>query len=398
MVKPTTKGEAVAPSDSPTLAEIELSRIESNPWQPRTTAPTDEELGALLNSIKAVGQKMPVLVRANPKKEKFFQLGDGAMRMLVQRKLKKKTIIAMVQPLTDRQMKILAIAANTFVRLQDSDKEAAVYKLWESEFKTEEEGRPGARKDSEYTGIRDMERETGIGKDQIIRYLQSYEARKKIAAEDPRNKELKAAVEEVSTKDMAAIASVAKESPKIAQEIIKARTAESAPLRSKDVQEIVKAVKEAAPADKARVAEQIIFETRAEAKAIQEVKKATAERVEEIKADATSPEEKTKRAQKASSDRDEEDRRQELEAKQKAAIDREKLDGQQLQDFINLETAAKNWAMRTEANANETIFSRIANVRNQNVKRETISKVRAIALVMKEVAEKWAAFAAKFKE
>ena len=396
MTKPTPKKEAVAPSDSPALAEIELKRIESNPWQPRTTAPTDEELGDLLNSIKAVGQKMPILVRPSPKKENAYQVGDGAMRVLVQRKLGKKTITAMVQPLSDRQMKILAIAANTFVRLRDSDKESAVYKLWESEFKTEEEGQSGVRKDSEHTGIREMDRETGLGKDQILRYILGYETRNKISREA--SKETKAAVKDLSTKDMAALAPVARESPKLAQEIAVARTADDAPLKSKDVAEIARTYKEATPTERVKVTEQIITAKREEQKALQEVKKDTEKRVAEIRAETVAPEERAKRGEKAQSDRDEAVKKEEEDLKRKAAINQERLDGQQLQDFINLETAAKNWEQRTDANANDDLFRRIANVRNQNVKRETIGKIRAIAEKMQTVAKKWSDFAARFKE
>jgi len=187
MTKPAKKKNADNQVISPELAEIELSRIESNPWQPRgPTDPSDEEVQNLLNSIKAVGQKMPILVRQHPEKSGRFQLGDGAMRKLIQGRLGKKTIKAVIEPLTDRQMKILAIAANTFVRLRDADKEAAVYKLWESEFKTDEEGRPGVRKDAVYTGLREMERETGIAQPLITRYLQGYEARHKMMREAPR--------------------------------------------------------------------------------------------------------------------------------------------------------------------------------------------------------------------
>src|SRR5207249_2985010 len=100
MPKTQTKEEEVGPQGTnPVLREIELSKLDSNPWQPRATQPTDEELAELMNSIKAVGQKMPILVRPDPKREGRFQIGDGAMRRLVTGKLGMKTIMAMVQPL-----------------------------------------------------------------------------------------------------------------------------------------------------------------------------------------------------------------------------------------------------------------------------------------------------------
>jgi len=120
--KTSTKSETDPLRISPEFAEIELNKIESNPWQPRKTAPTDEEIADLMSSIKAVGQTSPIRVRPTPAKEGRFQVGDGSMRIQAMRALGLKTIRALIEPLSDKQMKILAIAANIFVKLRDSDK------------------------------------------------------------------------------------------------------------------------------------------------------------------------------------------------------------------------------------------------------------------------------------
>lgn len=390
--QPKTK-QTGDPITSPAFAEIELSRIDSNPWQPRATAPTDEELADLMNSVKAVGQRVPILVRPRPDKPGRYQVGDGMMRKLVAAKLGLKTVRAMVEQLTDKQMKILAIAANTFIRMRDSDKESAIYKLWESEYKTDEPDKR-ARKDTTYSGLREMERDTGIDHAMILRYLQGHETRNRIVQEAP--KEVKAAVRELSNKDMAALAPVAKEAPKLAREIAAARGDDE--IRSRDVAEIVRTYKDATPAEKVRATEEIITAKREEAKAIQKARDATDARVAEIRSEAASPEERTKRAKNAEAEREEASKREEAELLRQAAITKEREDGKQLQDFINLEMAAKNWVQRTEANTGEDIERRVKNVRNQNVARETVAKIRSIAGQNEIAARKWAEFAARFKE
>jgi len=175
--KTTTK--TARQETTPTLMEIGRDKLVSNPWQPRKTLPTDEELGDLLNSIKAIGQKTPILVRPHPTKAGIYEVADGAMRVAVQRRLHKPTILAMVEPLTDRQMKIFALAQNVFVRLKDNDKEKAVYNLWATEFKPADEAPRvrGERANVEFRGVREMERETGMDHSTITGYLQAHAAR-----------------------------------------------------------------------------------------------------------------------------------------------------------------------------------------------------------------------------
>src|SRR6266487_450755 len=78
------------------FAEIELGKIESNPWQPRSVAPTDDELADLMSSIKAVGQINAIKVRPHPTKEGRYQRADGAMRSLALGKLGRKTVLAQI--------------------------------------------------------------------------------------------------------------------------------------------------------------------------------------------------------------------------------------------------------------------------------------------------------------
>ena len=214
------------------ITELLIDQLRGNPWQPRINIDQDD-LTDLVSSIKAQGVTTPITVRRNAD---GYEIADGHMRTAASKRAGAKIIPAIVRPLTDRQMKILAIAANTFVRLRDSDKETAVYKLWESEFKTEEPSAKGGRRDVEHTGLRQMERETGMDEKMIRNYLNSYETRHKMSREASR--EVKDAVKELSTKDMAALAPVAKESTKIAQEIAMARA--NRKIRSSDLRGVVK--------------------------------------------------------------------------------------------------------------------------------------------------------------
>jgi len=375
---PTKKEEADQQLVSPALREIELSKLDSNPWQPRSTQPTDEELAELMNSIKAVGQKMPILVRPDPKREERFQIGDGAMRRLVSGKLGLKTIMAMVQPLTDRQMKILALAANTFVRLRDSDKETAVYRLWESEFKTDEEGRPGVRKNAVFTGLREMERESGMALFSIQNYLNAYETRNKMMREA--SKEQKVAVRSVSAKDLAQIAEIAKESPLVAREIVMARTDPKAPLKSSEVREVVDAVKMAAtPAEKERVTQEIIQSKREVQKEIEKIKDQAQEALTtRVKAEYN-PEARAERRV---------DDRERLDREQKAKEDEIKksvnADTQLRMRYFDIETQVTD-------KTSDTYHRRIVNIRDENTKYQTIASIRSAAKKLTE-------FAARFKE
>lgn len=386
MTKPKEVGRSLPTPALAELREIELSKIEAFeakdwPRNPRTIQPTEEEFEPLKNSIKAVGQKVPIRVRPHPDKPGKFQLADGAMRRRAVAELGKKTILAMVESLTNRQMKILSIVANTFIRLRDSDKEASVYKLWETEYKTEQPSSKGGPRDVEHTGLREMESETGMSRETVRGYLNAYEARVRIIHEAPR--EVKEATKAMSSKDMTAISSVAKESTKVAQQIVMARKDEDSPIKPRDVAEIVKAVKEAAPREKEKVAEQIIAAKRQEAKAVGEAKRAMEDRIAEIKADADSPEERKKRAETLRTTKDDAERREEMERLKKVAITKERLDADQLQTYIRLDQS-------TQVHTSEDIYERIVNVRNENVKKETVARIKSIA-------EKWTAFAARFK-
>src|SRR4030042_3683304 len=93
------------------ITEIELNRIEPNPWQPRKEFP-EEELIELGESIKTEGLKQAIGLRPHPIKKGIFQIIWGERRYRASKLVGLKTIRAEVQPATDLQMKKWAILEN----------------------------------------------------------------------------------------------------------------------------------------------------------------------------------------------------------------------------------------------------------------------------------------------
>jgi len=93
------------------IAEIELERIEPNPWQPRKEF-NEQELLELGESIKTEGLKQAIGLRPHPKKKGVFQIIWGERRCRASRLVGLKTIRAEVQSANDLQMKKWAILEN----------------------------------------------------------------------------------------------------------------------------------------------------------------------------------------------------------------------------------------------------------------------------------------------
>ncbi|MBC6400129.1 MAG: ParB/RepB/Spo0J family partition protein [Ekhidna sp.] len=91
------------------VSEIELSKIEINPWQPRTEF-DEEALDELAASIKVQGIIQPVTVRALSGSE--FQLISGERRVQASKKAGLKTIPAYIRTADDRQMLEMALIEN----------------------------------------------------------------------------------------------------------------------------------------------------------------------------------------------------------------------------------------------------------------------------------------------
>lgn len=91
------------------INEIELEKIETNPWQPRTDF-DEEALNDLADSIKVQGIIQPITVRALSANE--FQLISGERRLQASKRAGLKTIPAYIRLADDQQMLEMALIEN----------------------------------------------------------------------------------------------------------------------------------------------------------------------------------------------------------------------------------------------------------------------------------------------
>jgi ParB family chromosome partitioning protein len=90
------------------LEQLQLSRIDSNPFQPRTTM-DPEALGELKQSLDSSGLLQPVVVRKHGNR---FQLIAGQRRCTAAQELGWKEISAVVREADDRDLLTLALVEN----------------------------------------------------------------------------------------------------------------------------------------------------------------------------------------------------------------------------------------------------------------------------------------------
>lgn len=98
------------------IDEIEISKIEANPWQPRTTF-DEQALTELANSIKEVGIIQPLTLRKVD--ENKYQIIAGERRYRASKKAGLKTVPAYVRESDDNGMLELALVEN--IQREDLD-------------------------------------------------------------------------------------------------------------------------------------------------------------------------------------------------------------------------------------------------------------------------------------
>lgn len=97
------------PAPGPTVDEILVSQIETNPFQPRTHF-DEEALAELTESIRIQGLIQPITVRKMAKGE--YQLISGERRLQASRRLGLQAIPAYVRTANDQQMLEMALIEN----------------------------------------------------------------------------------------------------------------------------------------------------------------------------------------------------------------------------------------------------------------------------------------------
>ena len=127
---------AVAEEPTGKPLEIELDKIERNPYQTRTTF-DPEKLEELTASVRASGVVQPIVVRPLP--DGRYQLIMGERRLLASYKAERTTIPAMVRQASDEQTMEMTIVEN----LQRADlnpiEQARAFERLSSEFKMTQE-------------------------------------------------------------------------------------------------------------------------------------------------------------------------------------------------------------------------------------------------------------------
>ncbi len=90
---------------------IDIARLSPNPFQPRRTF-DPHALAELAASIRADGVLQPLLVRADPAREGYYQIGAGERRWQAARRAEVAAVPCLVRDLSDDDMERLALVEN----------------------------------------------------------------------------------------------------------------------------------------------------------------------------------------------------------------------------------------------------------------------------------------------
>ena len=90
---------------------IDVARLSPNPFQPRRTF-DPQALAELAASIRADGVLQPLLVRADPAREGYYQIGAGERRWQAAQRAELATVPCLVRDLSDDDMERLALVEN----------------------------------------------------------------------------------------------------------------------------------------------------------------------------------------------------------------------------------------------------------------------------------------------
>ena len=98
-----TSASSAAPS-----VEVDLDKLNSNPWQPRTEF-SEETLASLADSIRQHGVIQPIAVR---RKGDSYEIVSGERRVLAARRAGLRQVPAIVREVDDSQMLTIALVEN----------------------------------------------------------------------------------------------------------------------------------------------------------------------------------------------------------------------------------------------------------------------------------------------
>ncbi len=115
-------GPAVSDATSSFSREVDIEKIQDNPFAMRIENPDISELS---QSLDQIGLLSPIKLRPHPTDSQVFQLIFGHRRLLAAKQLGWKSVVATIMNASDEQMLVFALAEN-LERVNYSDYEQAV--------------------------------------------------------------------------------------------------------------------------------------------------------------------------------------------------------------------------------------------------------------------------------
>jgi len=235
-----------------------LGELRKNPFNPRKTFdPTEDDalkLEDMAQSIRRDGVLSPIIVR---RLNGGFQVAAGERRRMAAELANLKTIPAIVRELDDETMRRLAVVENIHrLSLTNRELEGALGQIWEQEHR----GGEGPEV------VKRIAADLGISKRSVERALAAYRGRRELPGILP---------EELSTRDAAHLASLAKEAPQEAKQLATARA--KGELETDELDQALSAVRIARPEQRQTIVRQIKHAAKSRIKAGREIKQSLRE-------------------------------------------------------------------------------------------------------------------------
>jgi ParB/RepB/Spo0J family partition protein len=240
------------------LELVPLGKLRKNPFNPRKAFdPTEDEalkLEDMARSIKRDGLLSPIIVR---RLNGGFQVAAGERRRMAAELANLKTVPAIVRDIDDGTMRRLAVVENIHrLALTNRELEGALGQIWEQEHR-------GGRGPEIVNRIA---ADLGISKRSVERALAAYRGRRELPGILP---------EELSTRDAAHLASLAKEAPQEAKQLATARA--KGELETDELDQALSAVRIARPEQRRTIVRQIKHAAKSRIKAGREIKQSLKE-------------------------------------------------------------------------------------------------------------------------
>jgi ParB family chromosome partitioning protein len=240
------------------LELVPLGKLRKNPFNPRKTFdPTEDDalkLGDMAQSIRRDGVLSPIIVRPL---NGGFQVAAGERRRMAAELANLKAIPAIVKDLDDETMRRFAIVENIHrLPLTSRELEDAIGQIWQQEH------RGGEGPDV----VKRIASDLGISRRSVDRALAAYRGRRELRGILP---------EELSTRDAAHLATLAKEAPHEAKQLAAARA--KGELETDELDEALSAVRIARPEQRRTIVQQIKHAAKSRIKAGREIKQSLKE-------------------------------------------------------------------------------------------------------------------------